>query len=115
MQAVGGVNEKIEGFFDSCMITGLTGTQGVIIPCSNANDLMLDERVVEAVTDDTFHIWAIDNVSEGIRILMDRDAGERLSDFTFTPGSVYDTVDKQIQKAALDARRFFAEKDDLMV
>lgn len=109
-QAIGGVNEKIEGFFDICAFTGLTGTQGVIIPQANARDLMLAERVVEAVEQGVFAVWAITDATEGIRILTGKEAGQRKPDFTFTENSVYDTVDKQLQKIAENAHNFF-EKD----
>lgn len=115
-QPIGGANEKIEGFFESCFITGLTGTQGVIIPASNAKDLMLNDRILDGVRDGTFHIWAINSVDEGMRILMGREAGERKPDFTFTENSVYNLVDKRLRDIAISARRFFKnEEDDLFV
>lgn len=110
-QAIGGVNEKIEGFFDVCALTGLTGTQGVIIPESNVNDLMLNYRVIEAVEEGTFAIWAISDVKEGIRILMGREAGDRNADFTFTEGSVYDVVDKRLLQIMRNARDFSEGRD----
>ena len=114
-QPIGGVNEKIEGFFDCCTINGLTGTQGVIIPRSNAGDLMLNERVVEAVASDAFHIWAIDDIAQGARILMGMDAGSRLPGFAFTPGSLFDLVDKQLFQIARTARNFSKEQDDMII
>ncbi|MBQ4418744.1 MAG: ATP-dependent protease, partial [Synergistaceae bacterium] len=69
VQAVGGVNEKIEGFFDCCKIDGLTGSQGVIIPAVNARNLMLNDEVIEAVRDNKFSIWTVDNIDDGIEIL----------------------------------------------
>lgn len=115
IQGIGGVNEKIEGFFESCFITGLTGTQGVIIPASNASDLMLNDRVLHAVRDGTFHVWAIGSIHEGMRILMGKEAGERKSDFTFTESSVYALVDKQLQEIARNAHTFFTKNDDPMI
>ena len=76
VQPIGGVNEKIEGFFDLCRLRGLTGAQGVIIPQRNARNLMLKKEVVEAVGEGKFHIHAIDHVEEGIEILMGIPAGE---------------------------------------
>ncbi len=114
-QAIGGANEKIEGFFETCAMIGLTGTQGVIIPASNASNLMLNDRVLHAAREGTFHIWAINSIAEGMRILMGKEAGERNTDFSFTPDSVYDLVDKQLRNAALNARNFFAQKDDLLI
>ena len=84
IQAVGGVTEKVEGFFDACERAGLTGEQGVIIPASNRRHLMLDERVVDAVREGRFHVWAVESVDEGIELLTasaagERDAGRQLS------------------------------------
>jgi predicted ATP-dependent protease len=69
VQAIGGVNEKIEGFYDVCKIKGLTGKQGVMIPASNTNNLMLREEIVEAVSAGQFSIWAVSDVREGFEIL----------------------------------------------
>ena len=68
-QAIGGVNEKIEGFYDCCRSIGLTGNQGVMIPESNVKDLMLCKDVVEAVKEGNFHIYAVKTIDEGIEIL----------------------------------------------
>ncbi|MFI3270901.1 MAG: ATP-binding protein [Pseudomonadota bacterium] len=75
VQAIGGVNEKIEGFYDCCMQGGLTGEQGVLIPHANMQDLMLDVRVVDAVDRGEFHVWSVKNISEGIEILTGVDSG----------------------------------------
>lgn len=75
VQAVGGVNEKIEGFFDLCQYRGLTGKQGVIIPKSNAINLVLDSTVVEAVKKGVFHIYTVETVDDALAILMQQDAG----------------------------------------
>ncbi len=69
VQPVGGVPEKIEGFFDACSILGLTGAQGVMIPRRNLNNVMVSDRVAMAVTDGLFHIWAIETVDEGFSLL----------------------------------------------
>jgi lon-related putative ATP-dependent protease len=76
VQPIGGVNEKIEGFFDLCRLRGLSGAQGVVIPRRNARNLMLKKEVVEAVGEGKFHIHAIEHVEEGIEILMGIPAGE---------------------------------------
>lgn len=68
IQAIGGVNEKIEGFFDTCRAAGLTGTQGVVIPKANADDLMLREDVVEAAEQGLFHIYAIENIYQALEL-----------------------------------------------
>lgn len=109
IQPIGGVNEKIEGFYLSCLAAGeLTGRQGVIISTTNLDDLMLNEQVVEAVENKLFHVWAIDHVDEGIEILMGLEAGKRESDGSFTDGSLYRLVDDQLRNVAMDARNFFA-------
>lgn len=76
IQPIGGVNEKIEGYFQVCRIMGLTGKQGVVIPRTNLNSLTLREEVVDAVRNGEFHIYAIDHINEGIEVLMDRTAEE---------------------------------------
>ncbi|MDR1049079.1 MAG: Lon protease family protein, partial [Synergistaceae bacterium] len=69
VQPIGGVNEKIEGFFECCRLKGLTGKQGVMIPGRNARHLMLDHEVIEAVRDGKFSIWAVDTIDEGLEVL----------------------------------------------
>jgi lon-related putative ATP-dependent protease len=92
IQAVGGVNEKIEGFFDVCRARGLTGAQGVIIPESNVRNLMLRQDVVEAVRDGSFHVWPIAAVGEGIEILTGVPEGERGAGGRFPKGTIGDLV-----------------------
>lgn len=87
IQPVGGINEKIEGFFDVCRIKGLTGDQGVIIPAANADNLMLREDVVEAIREEMFHVYLINNVDEGIELLTGLPAGQRGPDGKFLEGS----------------------------
>ncbi len=94
IQAIGGVNEKIEGFFEICQIQGLTGEQGVMIPASNVRNLMLREEVIDAVQAGRFHVWAVKTIDEGIEILTGVPAGERASDGTFPK----DTVNYRIQE-----------------
>jgi predicted ATP-dependent protease len=65
IQAIGGVNEKIEGFFDVCRIKGLTGSQGVLIPAANVEDLMLRDDVLEAVAANQFHVWPVEKIEQG--------------------------------------------------
>jgi predicted ATP-dependent protease len=79
VQAIGGVNEKIEGFFRVCRVVGLTGEQGVLIPTANINDLMLDEEVVAAVAEGRFHVHAVANVDQGLEALTGRPAAEVLA------------------------------------
>lgn len=88
IQPIGGVNEKIEGFFDVCKHRGLTGDQGVIIPRTNIGNLMLREDVVAAVSEGKFHIYAIDNVDDGIEILTGIKAGKPNAKGEFPKGSI---------------------------
>lgn len=87
IQPVGGVNEKIEGFFDLCKARGLSGTQGVLIPATNVRHLMLRDDVVDAVRAGHFHIHAISTVDEGLTVLSGRPAGERAEDGHFPEGT----------------------------
>jgi len=92
IQAIGGVNEKIEGHFAVCKTQGLTGEQGVIIPASNVRHLMLDREVVAAVAEGRFHVWSIETIDQGIELLTGVPAGERTSDDAFTPGTIHAMV-----------------------
>jgi len=100
IQPIGGVNEKIEGFFRVCQILGLTGRQGVMIPRRNLTNLMLAEEIGEAVERGQFHIWAVSTIEEGIQVLTGVVAGERGADGRFTPGSVFERVDRRIEELA---------------
>jgi predicted ATP-dependent protease len=100
VQAIGGVNEKIEGFFEVCRISGLTGDQGVLIPESNVRNLMLKEEVVEAVKAGKFHIFSVRTVNEGIEILTGVKAGERQPDGTFPEDTINYRVDKRLKEMA---------------
>ena len=96
IQAVGAINEKIEGFYEVCKQAGLDGSQGVIIPRSNVDNLMLKPELLQSVEEEKFHVWAIRNIDEGIEILTDCKAGRRLKDGSFTKDSVHDRVDKRL-------------------
>ncbi len=98
VQAIGGVNQKIEGFFDVCKAKGLSGEQGVIIPQSNVDNLMLREDVVEAVAAKKFSIWAVNTINDGIEILTGAPAGERGSDGKFPEGSVNYRVEQRLRE-----------------
>lgn len=100
IQPIGGVNEKIEGFFGVCKAKGLTKTQGVMIPHQNVDDLMLRTEVVEAVKQGKFHIHPIKTIDQGIEILTGVKAGERKEDGTFEEGTVNFLVDKQLKAYA---------------
>ncbi len=109
VQVVGGVNEKIEGFFDVCRERGLDGSHGVIIPQDNVKHLMLREDVVEAVGRDEFRIFAVRHVDEAITILTGVDAGERGDDGAFPEGSVNALVEQQLVEYATARRSFVKE------
>jgi lon-related putative ATP-dependent protease len=96
IQPIGGVNQKVEGFFDVCNARGLTGSQGVLIPVQNINDLMLRHDVVEAVEKKKFHVYAIETIDQGIEILTGIKAGKRLRDGSFEKGSIHERVDRQL-------------------
>jgi predicted ATP-dependent protease len=100
IQPIGGVNEKIEGFYRVCAALGLTGRQGVVIPRQNLHNLMLADDVVAAVEQGRFHVWAIDTIEEGIELLTGLPAGERGADGRYTPGSLFDRVDARIRRLA---------------
>ncbi|MCZ7555689.1 MAG: AAA family ATPase [Bacteroidia bacterium] len=98
IQPIGGVNEKIEGFFDVCRRRGLRGCEGVIIPAQNVSDLMLKESVVQAAREGRFHIWAISNVREGIELLTGVAAGAADADGTYPEGSLFGRVQQRLRK-----------------
>lgn len=97
IQPIGGVNEKIEGFFDVCQHQGLTGEHGVIIPRTNVADLMLREDVVQAVEEGKFHVYAVDNVDDGIEILTGVKAGVMNKHGAFPKGSVNYQVQQSLE------------------
>lgn len=96
IQPVGGVNQKIEGFFQVCRQKGLNGRQGCVIPEKNLAQLMLDEEVVAAVQSGQFNIWAVETIDEGIEILSGIPAGKRDENGKFPPGTVHFMVDEQL-------------------
>jgi predicted ATP-dependent protease len=106
IQAIGGVNEKIEGFFDVCRIKGLTGTQGVMMPESNVEDLMLREDILEAVAAGKFHIWPVSQVEQGIEILTQTAAGGKDRDGKFEPGTVFAMMDDRLRNMAKTLQEF---------
>jgi ATP-dependent Lon protease len=106
IQPIGGVNLKVEGFYDVCKARGLTGKQGVIIPAQNVNDLMLRHDVVDAVKEGTFHIYAISAIDEGIEILTGKKAGRRVQKGRFEAGSVHALVDARLTDYARHQKKF---------
>jgi lon-related putative ATP-dependent protease len=106
LQPIGGVNEKIEGFFYTCRVMGLTGTQGVLIPTQNVPNLMLRDEVVEAVRQGRFHIWAVRTIDEGLEVLTGRPAGEVLDDGQYPPGTINALVSQRLSELAERLRKF---------
>src|SRR3984893_15042549 len=109
IQAIGGVNEKIEGFFDVCRVkSGLTGRQGVMIPSENVEDLMLRDDVIDAVAAGKFHILPVTSLEEGIEILTGVKAGRRDAKGAFEPDTVYANVDRRLHEMATTLKAFEA-------
>ena len=104
IQPVGGVNEKIEGFFKVCRIKGLTGREGVIIPRTNIRHLMLAQDVVDAVRRGRFHVYAVSDVDEGIAILTGQLAGRRRNGRLQT-GCLNDRIDRRLRELGGVLRR----------
>ena len=111
VQAIGGVNQKIEGFFDCCRKKGLNKKQGVMIPESNVKDLMLRKDVVEAVSKGEFHVYPVKTIDQGIEILTGTDAGERKADGTYPKGTVNFLVDQKLRELA-EGLKSFGDKAD---
>ncbi|HUJ57324.1 MAG TPA: ATP-binding protein [Kofleriaceae bacterium] len=112
IQPIGGVNEKIEGFFDVCRERGLTGEQGVLIPRSNVQHLMLRKDVIAAVVERRFHVHAVSDVDEAIALLTGRSAGARDREGAFPAGSINALVEARLHAFAEDARRFLARTQE---
>lgn len=117
VQAVGAVTEKVEGFFDACERAGLTGEQGVVIPAGNRRHLMLDERVLCAVREGRFHVWAVESVDEGAELLTGMPAGAPDDDGDYPQGTLHRRVHDRLTAMALAAqewsgRRQGADKPD---
>ncbi|MGA8367405.1 MAG: Lon protease family protein [Candidatus Acidiferrales bacterium] len=106
VQPIGGVNQKIEGFYDVCRLKGLTGKQGVLIPAENVEDLMLRDQVIEAVAKGQFHVYPIATVEQGIEILTGVRAGKRSGAGKFEPGSVFARVDARLRHMAATLRKY---------
>ncbi len=107
-QPIGGVNEKIEGFFEVCREAGLNGEQGVIIPRANVQHLMLNPEVVAAAAQGQFKVWAVDTVDAALEILTGLEAGERGEDGRFPEGSLNARVEAQLTAFAEQVRAFAA-------
>ena len=100
VQPIGGVNEKIEGFFAVCKARGLTGSQGVVIPKSNVKNLMIKKEVLQAVKGGAFRIYAVTTADEAVSILTGLPAGERREDGTWPEGTINFLVDRRLREMA---------------
>jgi predicted ATP-dependent protease len=107
VQPIGGVNQKIEGFFDVCRAKGITGDQGVMIPHQNIRNLVLREDVVKTVQDGQFHIYAVKTIDEGIEILTGVPAGEKRADGTYPEDTINYRVDKRLKELAGGAKEYY--------
>ena len=98
IQPIGGVNEKIEGFFDVCQKRGLTGEQGVLIPVQNSGNLMLREDVIQAVQQGEFHVYGVATIEEGLEILTGLPAGDPGLDGKYPEGTLFHSAEKKLQE-----------------
>jgi len=105
VQAIGGVNEKIEGFFRVCSMGELTGSQGVMIPEANVGDLQLASEVVEAVATGSFHIWAVDSIEDGIELLTGTAAGVWNEGIGWPKGSLFGACQVRLDEMVRLMRR----------
>lgn len=105
IQPIGGVNEKIEGFYKVCKIKGLNGKQGVLIPHQNVKNLMLDDEVIEAVKEGTFSIYAIENIDQGVEILTGVPAGGKDKDCKYQKGTIHYLVNEKLKRYAKPLNR----------
>ena len=96
VQPIGGVNEKIEGFFDVCQTRGLTGDQGVLIPASNVKHLMLREDVVKAAEAGQFHVWPIETVDQALSLLTGLPVGQPDADGRYPAGTVNERISERL-------------------
>jgi lon-related putative ATP-dependent protease len=106
VQPIGGVNRKIEGFFDLCRAKGLSGEQGVMIPARNRSQLMLRQDVVDAVAEGRFRIWAVQTIEQGLEVLTGLPAGERGADGCYDAGTLFGKVDARLAELAEGVARF---------
>lgn len=111
VQAIGGVNQKIEGFYDCCRKIGFNNRQGVMIPYSNIKDLMLRKDVVKAVEEGKFHIYAVKSIDEGIEIMTDKEAGKIKPDGSYPKGTINHLVGKKLSELAQKLKKFGEDEE----
>ena len=109
IQPIGGVNQKVEGMFDVCRASGLTGDQGVMIPHQNIKNLMLREDVVDAMREGKFHLYAVKTIEEGIEALTGCAAGEKGPDGNYPAGTVNHLVNKRLRELNKSMRGYYGE------
>lgn len=112
VQPVGGVNEKIEGYFDTCLRLGLTGDQGVIVPARNVVNLMLRADVCQAIADGQFHVFPVDTIDEGIEILTGWPAGQVNDDGDYPEGTVHARVQERLEEIADNLRESGEQEEE---
>jgi predicted ATP-dependent protease len=108
IQPIGGINEKVEGFFDVCKARGLTGDQGVLLPATNVRHLMLRDDVIEACAQGKFHLYPVTRIDEGMALLTGIPAGERDAEGHFPEGSINRRVEERLMVLAELARVYAA-------
>jgi predicted ATP-dependent protease len=106
VQAIGGVNEKIEGYFEVCKVMGMTGEQGVMIPYSNVRNLMLKEEVVQAIKDGKFHIYPVKTIDEGLEVLTGMKAGKRGADGKYPKNTINHLVQQRLINMAAAIKEY---------
>jgi predicted ATP-dependent protease len=106
VQAIGGQNQKIEGFFAVCKARGLNGRQGCLVPKSNVKNLMLKPEVLDAVKEGKFHIYPIETIDEGIEVLTGVKAGKRQADGVWEPGTIHDLVQRRLNEMAEKVKEY---------
>jgi predicted ATP-dependent protease len=106
VQSVGGVSEKVEGFFSICDKLGLSGSQGVIVPHRNIGNLILSKKVEKAVTEGRFHIFAIDTIDQALEILTGKPAGQEDHNGNFPETSVNGLVSRELRRMADIVHRY---------
>jgi lon-related putative ATP-dependent protease len=111
VQPIGGVNQKIEGFYKVCKLKGFTGEQGVIIPKQNVKDLMLREEVVQAVKEGKFHIYPVSTIEEGIEILTGTKAGEKNDEGKYPEETIHYLVNKKLKEFSKSSKDKKNKKD----
>jgi len=112
VQPIGGVNEKVEGYFEVCKTLGLTGDQGVMVPERNVRHLMLKDEVVNAVNEGRFHVWAVKDIDAGIELLTGMAAGLRRADGSYPEDTINRLVDERLYRMAREMAAFAREEHE---